>query len=74
MDVKFQRCTVEGEEAVAKEYLDVICPTDLPRWVVLKTIQAVLKVNGSKGSAREYFWREDKDEKFLCWGDDSFFF
>jgi hypothetical protein len=52
MDVRYQKYTVEGEDTVTKEYMDVICPADLPRWIVLKTIQAVLKVNGSKGSAR----------------------
>lgn len=51
MDVKFQKYTVEGEHTVQKEFIDVLCPSDLPRWIVLKTIQSVLKVNGSKGSA-----------------------
>jgi len=40
------RYTIEDGDEKKREYTAIQCPPDLPRWVVLKTIQSVLSANG----------------------------
>lgn len=46
LDIKFQSYRSEGSKKIEKEYIAVLCPAELPRWSVLKTISIVIKENG----------------------------
>eukprot|EP01126_Amoeba_proteus_P036305 TRINITY_DN3695_c0_g1_i6.p1 TRINITY_DN3695_c0_g1~~TRINITY_DN3695_c0_g1_i6.p1 ORF type:complete len:303 (+),score=103.52 TRINITY_DN3695_c0_g1_i6:332-1240(+) len=49
MDLMYAMYTSQNSWEVKKEYIQVMCPVDLPRGIVLKTIISVLSFNGSKG-------------------------
>lgn len=40
------RYQIEDGKESTKQYSAIECPADLPRWVVLKTIQTILAANG----------------------------
>jgi len=59
LNVKYQ---IEDGNETTKEYTNVHCPADLPRWIVIKTIQTILAGNGvgqgpkAQGEVVQGYW------------------
>lgn len=59
MNLKYQ---IEDGNESNREYVAIQCPADLPRWIVLKTIQSILSANGigegpkAQGEVIQGYW------------------